>query len=213
MKNIFLYLIVIHLFLCSCENTVQTNQNTNTEITHNSYSDYQNQTYKGQLDYLTFENEESVHAFYFKHKIDKLLLDNSSSWKSLDVLFSDDLNPSIKQSLAFDIVSKKDLIGELIKDENNVDLQEKVKKYVSVLVESNYIGYTLLYTCLSQISAFDSDLSSSLAKSISHYSKQKTFHTEIIGNKEMMHSDKTSTIYKKVKEDFQYLSKIKELEK
>jgi hypothetical protein len=88
---------------------------------------------------------------------------------------------------------------------DNQEYQEALKKYVNVLTSTNYIGYSVLYTALQSIT--DKKFTTSQAALISEYAPHNDFHSSLL--KET--ATKGTIIENKVKDDLNYLNKIKSL--
>lgn len=132
--------------------------------------------------------------------------DSKTDWLYFDKQYNDGLSNPKKQEIAYIILCKKDLIGQVNKNPDNKVLVAALKKYTNILVETNYIGYTSLYYALQTLKPIDEVFVKEKAEAILTYAKNDTFHTDIINDSKNMEVDKNT--YDKFVENFKYISRI-----
>lgn len=209
MKKVYLLLIVVTWFACNNETKNDiTNQKQNSK---KSYTDFSKPTYKGQLPYLkTPSNSDDSNTMALKYDFEYKIKDSNTSWEYFDKIFNDTLSVSNKQHISYIILSSKDLIGQFNKDKSNELLEKKLVFYTKVLVDSDYIGYCLLYYSFDALKSKYPGMVSDFKKKVINYSLRDVFHKEIINNKELEKSE-MAIYYKKAKENYSYLKKIEDL--
>ncbi|MEY8761119.1 hypothetical protein [Chryseobacterium tongliaoense] len=150
-------------------------------------------------DFLTFSTENDLN-----HKMN----DSKIGWKAISSLYHIDLSTAEKQFLIYIILAKKDLLG-IQNDTPTQDQAALIINYAKELVASKYIGYCLLYNTLVTLNkdSQNSQLVKDLAKQIVTYSGAETFHSDFVSKPEGR-----DPYINKVKEDYTYLDKIKDLQ-
>lgn len=160
-------------------------------------------SYKGQLPYLSsVSTAEDSGKEMFDSDMTVMLKDSSKDWEDFDQLYSTSLSVEQKQRLGYLILSQKDLIGLLHNDPTNSTLQDAVKKYVEILVDTDYIGYCVLYYALIEIN--DSPFVESMAEEITRYGADDPFSTFFLDEP----LNESIPYYDKVEENYSYLHEI-----
>lgn len=217
MKRKIVYIALLSCFIyVSCnqepnqiENSKNLKETKNQDLLERkSFTDFKQLGYKGQLPYLSTENNDKSITFLSDNDFKEKLSDSKYGWREFDRMFNDNLDVSSKQQLVYTILSQKDLLGVLINNPKDERIKNKVQKYTDVLVESEYIGYCLLYTSLSVLGENSDNISK-----IIEYSKEDKFHNDILNNPEISENFALKVYVEKIEDNFSYLDKIKELEK
>ncbi|WP_396151410.1 hypothetical protein [Flavobacterium sp.] len=208
--------LIFVIVLSSCNEDKNTSEIKNDELnkkieTHKSFYEINEFDYKGQLPYLNSEAEVNVKSEIFQ-KVEKMLVNINYSWEDFDKLYKDELTAAEKQNLAYIILSQKDLIGLLKSNQESEVYNKKVKQYVNDLVESKYLGYCLLFNALEALKSNDPKFVKENANLILNYSINDDFHNDIINNDEMIKNPQTSKYYYKIKENYSFLERIKNLD-
>lgn len=211
MKKIILTIVVATTVLTSCnkdENTVsEQNKDRNAKssiITKKSADIPSGKEYTEQLPYLDAHTD--FMAFNVENDLGNKMNDPKVDWKAINALYKPDLNTAEKQHIIYILFAKKDLLGI----QNRTPTQDKEKlisDYTQELVNTKYIGYCLLYNALKSLNhdPKNAQLVKDMAKNIVAYSSTEKFHSDFISRPEGR-----DRWLDKVKEDYTYLSKIKE---
>lgn len=170
-----------------------------------SFYDLTEPGYRGQLPYIASESETGMAEYYAGLDIADEIKNPEITWEYFDELYQDNMPSDQKQSIAFTILSTKDLIGLVRNDPENLQLRDALKKYVNVLVSTKYIGYCILYSALEQ--SGDLAYSKRKAQEIVEYSVSDTFHQSFLNENEAQET----RFYRKVAENYSYLRQLREL--
>jgi hypothetical protein len=213
MRKLNITLLTIVLSVCfACNNEIKTEENIQEKSTKKSFQDFSKETYKGQMIYISkAENEnDDIAEMSLDYDFEFNLRDKSVSWEFFDKIYNDDLYKSEKQCLAFNIMSIKDLIGLYNKDKNNEVLEKKLLFYTQLLVDTDYIGYCLLYYSFDALKDKYPEKIIEFKNKVAKYSVNDEFHKKTLADKDLEKSE-MAVFYKKAKENFSYLEKIKTL--
>lgn len=211
----FLFLGFFTMFLLSCNEDKSISEINNEDLSkkinsHKSFYKTNEIDYKGQLPYLNSESSDIIKSDLYT-EIESKISNDKYSWEYFDNLYNNEMTLAEKQKLAYIVLSQKDLIGLLKNNTKNQVFHDKVKKHINILVESEYIGYCLLYNALESVKTKDIDFVKKSAKLIENYSYNDDFHSDIIANVEMAKDPHVSKYFHKIKENYSYLDKIKDL--
>lgn len=206
--NMTFLIILISLFF-SCNNETKTELKIQEKSTKKSFQDFSKKTYRGQGLYLKkTENIEDTAKMALEYDFDKNIHDRKVSWEYFDKIYKENLTITEKQHLSFIILSTKDLIGLYNNDKSNKILEKKLIFYTKLLIDSEYIGYCLLYFSLNALKNSNPELINEYKNKILNYSTRDEFHKKTLSDKDL-ESSEMAIYYKKVKENFSYLDKIK----
>jgi hypothetical protein len=169
-------------------------------------SEEERQAYMNQMPLVTSTKNDRVSDTTEDISYIEYADDSKIDWTYFDKQFNEGLSNPKKQQIAFIILCKKDLIGQVNKQPDNAELVTALKKYTDVLVKAEYIGYTSLYYALQTLKPIDAAYAKEKAAAILKYAKKDTFHTDYINDKENMDIDKKQ--YDKFVENFKYVSRI-----
>lgn len=213
MKKINLLILVAVLatyFSCNIERKSETT--TQEKTTKKSFTNFSEKNYRGQLVYSKppANDENNINEMGLKYNFGEKIFDSNTTWDYFDKIYNDTLSVTNKQYLSYIILSTKDLIGLYSKDKNNEILEKKLIFHTKSLVDSDYIGYCLLYYSFDALKRKYPDMIKAFKNKVINYSAGDKWHKEILENKELEKSE-MSLYYKKVKENYGYLDKIKEL--
>lgn len=211
-----LAIILASLALASCRH--ETNSGVNrfsdtgglsggtTDKKKDSFHDFTLTGYQGQLSYITASSETEIAEFNAEHEIAQKVKDTAVTWEYFDSLYKDELSNGERQNVGVLILLNKDLIGLAREDPDNVRYKRALKKYIDILVDTEYFGYCLLYSALEQYG--DSAYAKLKASEIIAYSYRETFHEMYLNDPNL----KDDFSHGKVEEDLSYLLKIRELQ-
>jgi hypothetical protein len=211
MKKFILRAIVVSSILASCskedgtasEKTGDKNEFKSSILNKNSSSSkIAGKEYTEQLPYLDAHTD--FMAFNVENDLAHKMNDTAIDWQTLNALYSSDLNTASKQYLIYIVLAKKDLLG--IQNTTPTQAQATIiANYAQELVNSKYIGYSLLYNTLATLNndVQYGTLVKTLAAQIIADSKTENFHSNFINRPEGR-----DPYIEKVKEDYTYLGKI-----
>lgn len=148
------FLLFLVAIGCSESGDVTTSTNETVNTKSNLF------TYKEQLSLITVEDEDIADEFVINNNIEENVEDQNIDWTYFDALYSDNLPGDIKEKLGYIILAKKDLIGLLKNDPTNTTYIAAVKKYINILVDEKYIGFTVLQSALVELETADGNYAS-----------------------------------------------------
>lgn len=189
---------------CSKKETLKETQEFH--ISEKSLFPEEKQAYMSQISFVTSTEADRKIDSAIDVKLLEKADDPTVDWTYFDKVFNDGLSNPKKQDIGYAILCKKDLIGQVNKNPENTELVAALKKYVDILVKTEYIGYTSLYFALQTLKSIDQAFAKEKAVAILKYAKKDTVHTDIINHKENMDIDKVT--YDKYLENFKYVSRI-----
>ena len=129
-------------------------------------------------------------------------------------MYKDNLSIGQKQYLAYLILSTKDLIGIYASNPKDKDLEIKMKKYIDILIGSEYIGYCVLYNGLKTLVEVDKNYVENNARLIVAYAQKDAFSKQVImsiGKDVSNLSEKQNQDLMKIKNNYDYVSRINTL--
>lgn len=213
MKKINFTLLIVMLVTCfACNTETKIDTVIQEKNTKKPFTDYSQKSYKGQLSYLKDPGDEDPNELSIKYNFEEKIRDKNTNWEYFDKIYSDDLSITNKQHLAYIILSTKDLIGIYNAEKSNQIIEKRLIFYTKVLVDSDYIGYCLLYYSFDALKQKYPDLVDEFKNKVVNYSIRDDFHEKTINDKGLEKSE-MALFYKKVKENYSYLEKIKNLDK
>lgn len=210
MKKIILNIAVVATIFTSCSKdditTYEQKSDRNAKssiITKKSTDIPSGKEYTEQLPYLDAHTD--FMAFNVENDLSHKMNDPKIDWKTINALYSSNLNTAEKQHIIYILFAKKDLIG-IQNDAPTKDQANLIANYTKELVNTKYIGYCLLYNALATLNNTSeySPLVKDLAKQIVSYSAEEKFHSDFVNKPEGR-----DRWLNKVKEDYTYLDKIK----
>lgn len=212
MRKLNIILSTILLSVCfACNNEIKTEENAQEKSTKKSFTDYSKETYKGQLIYLKNPSEsEDAGKMSLENDFDINIKDKNVSWEFFDKIYNDKLSITDQQHLAYIILSSKDLIGLYKKDKNDEVLEKKLLFYTQLLVDTDYIGYCLLYYSFDALKDKYPEKIIEFKNKVAKYSLNDEFHKKTLADKDLEKSE-MAVFYKKAKENYSYLEKIKDI--
>ncbi|MGH2664547.1 hypothetical protein [Flavobacterium sp.] len=163
--------------------------------------------YRNQLPYYKASSETEAAEEMAKLNYEEKINDKNTDWTYFDQLYNDSLSVYNKQKLAFTILSKKDLIGLVKQNSSDENLKNALKKYITILVDTKYFGYCVLFSSLELISD-DTDFIDQKTNAISDYADLEKFHKNVL---EQGDDFPDKEVFLKIEEDYSYLSRIKAL--
>lgn len=217
MKQLLALLALLGLFGCKPNGSPSPNRfsdptggNPGTTSTGNtkkkdSFFDYSQSGYFGQLAYIVASTPEEVAQFNAAEQIAEKLADSTITWISFDRIDLENQSSAVKQELAVIVLRNKGLIGLARADPQNREYQTAMTKYIDNLIETRYFGYSLLYAALQQ--CIDQSYVRRKASEIMAYSVTETFHQDYLNNPALSADWRCQ----KVEEDLICLSKIRDL--
>jgi hypothetical protein len=213
MRKLIITLLTIVLSVCfACNNEIKTEENALEKRTKKSFTDYSKETYKGQLIYLkNYSDSEDGGKMSLENDFDINIADKNISWEFFDKIYNDKLSITDQQHLAYIILSSKDLIGLYNKDKSNEVLEKKLLFYTQLLVNTDYIGYCLLYYSFDALKDKYPEKMMNFKNKVAKYSVNDEFHKKTLEDKDLEKSE-MAVFYKKAKENYSYLEKIKDME-
>ncbi|MFP9113675.1 hypothetical protein ACLI1A_07015 [Flavobacterium sp. RHBU_3] len=172
------------------------------------HKEIQAQEYKTQLMYVEVANEDAQAGFDLEHNISGKQDDTKVGWEYFDGLYKPSLSATAKQQLAYAILVKKDLIGAVKNNPDDANNVAALKKYVGVLAETKYTGFTALYYALDALEAAgETEFVHKTAQVVYGYGKNESWHTDVI--KGGVSTVGKQDYYNKVVSDFTFVDKIK----
>lgn len=163
--------------------------------------------YRNQLPYYKAASETEAAEEMAKWNYEEKISEENIGWTYFDGLYNDNLSVYNKQKLAFIILSKKDLIGLVKQNPNDENLKTALKKYVSILVDTKYFGYCVLFSALELLSD-DTIFITETIQEIDRYAALEKFHTNVL---DQGNDFPDREVFLKIKEDYSYLERIKNL--
>ncbi|WP_299127549.1 hypothetical protein [uncultured Winogradskyella sp.] len=213
--QLFTFLLILLVFSCSDQN----NENVNTSMlnkkvdnltgSHKSFINFNDNSYKDQLPYVN--GDYDISKLSLELKLKDIINSDNYSWEYFNKLYNEDFNVSEKQFISYIILAKKDLIGDFIANPNKRK-SALVLKYTGVLVNSEYIGYNVLYNSLISLNQSNEDYSDyiqSFKDNISIYSVNDTFHKDFINSD--VEGSNLSHYSKKIKSNYEFLNRINDI--
>jgi len=176
-----------------------------TKKSDNSFYDFTQAGYLGQLPYITANSASEISEFNTEFELSRKVPDSTITWEYFDTLYADSLSTAQKQNVAVFVLRSKNLIALAREHPDNVKYKKALTKYIDVLVETSYFGYCLLYAALEQCT--DSNYAKQRAAEIVDYSITETFHQSFLSDPAVS----ADWRYRKVEEDLTYLSKLRDL--
>lgn len=176
------------------------------QITERLLTDEERQAYMSQMSLVTSTKKDRETDTTENLSYIELAEDSKIDWTYFDKQYNEGLSNPKKQDIAYIILCKKDLIGQVNKNPDNAELVSALKKYTDVLVQTEYIGYTSLYYALQTLKPVDAAFTKEKAAEILKYAKNDTTHADFINDKEMMEKDRE--MYDKFVANFKYVSRI-----
>lgn len=162
--------------------------------------------YTSQLPYITVEDMAALQQFDDTKSIYTNIEDATVSWQYFDGLYNESLAGDIKENIGYIILAKKDLIALVNQYQADPLYSDALKKYVDILIDEEYIGYTTLYYALDAIKNVDSQFASERAKEILRYAAGNNFHSGIIQD-----GDVDQATLAKITSDYNILESMKTL--
>lgn len=176
-----------------------------TEKKKDSFFDFSQSGYLGQLPYIVSNYADEVAVFNTEHELAEKVRDSTVTWEYFDSIYSEDLPTCQKQNIAVFVLRSKDLIGLARDNPRNIVYQDAITKYLNILSTTKYFGYCLLYAALEQ--CHDEEFKKQIAINILNYSVGEIFHQTFLNNPDR----KDDWQSRKVEEDLTYLSRIRQL--
>jgi hypothetical protein len=95
----------------------------------------------------------------------QIINDDKATWQQADAVYNRFAqNASCRQLLGYVILAQKNLIAD-----NSTAAAERKKFYISMLVDTKYKGYMVLYYALKSLPASETEFTSKMAAAISEY--------------------------------------------
>lgn len=212
MRKLNITLLTIVLSVCfACNTEIKTEENIQGKSTKKSFTDFTKATYKGQLIYLkNYSDSEDGGKMSLENDFDINIEDKNVTWEFFDKIYNDKLSITDQQHLAYIILSSKDLISLYNKDKNNEVLEKKLLFYTQLLVNTDYIGYCLLYYSFDALKDKYPEKIIEFKNKVAKYSVNDEFHKKTLADKDLEKSE-MAVFYKKAKENYSYLEKIKDM--
>lgn len=163
--------------------------------------------YRNQLPYYRASSETEAAEEMAKLNYEEKVSDENTDWSYFDQLYDDNLSVYNKQKLAFTILSKKDLIGLVRQNPNDENLKTALKKYVSLLVDTKYFGYCVLFSSLELLSD-DAAFVNEKINTIAGYAALEKFHKNVL---DQGNDFPDKEVFLKIEEDYSYLKRIENL--
>lgn len=147
----------------------------------------------------------------YKYNFEERIPDTKTDWTFFDKIYKDDMSRPEKQYLSFLILNIKDLIGVTKQDLSNKKNVDALKKYVNVLANEEYIGYTILFNALDVLKDTDSEFVKTQAAKIVAYAKNDSMSLNVINDKELQnHPEKPDHIDEMIA-NYGYVKQIEKL--
>ncbi len=212
MKKIF-KIVSLCFLLISCNDSETNNKINNLEKqATKSIFKVENVDYTGQLPYIETHEDTDFNQINEKLNINDILKNKADDWSVLDSKFNEKLTSFESEYLSYLILSKKDLIKDY-KFDNSNNTKDKFMFHLNNLIEHENVGYCLLYNGLMCLKNTNPDYVKTKAQIIVNYSKDDKFHSEYINDKMIENDPVMEKYYKKIKDNYSYLDKIKKLAK
>lgn len=136
--------------------------------------------YRNQLPLFATASTTASLNMAFQKNFDAKLHDKTVTYETFEQLYTPDLTLAEKQYLAFIILAKKDFIGHVRQHPTaKADIQ-KMKAYITLLVENKYIGYCVLYNALQSLPATEKDFVHQQYRQIALYADKDTITPSIL---------------------------------
>lgn len=203
-------IVAIACFLnTGCSEKEAKKENHELHVAERLLSDKERQAYMNQMSLVMSTEEDRKSDASENFKYIKYADDSKIDWTYFDKQYNEGLSNPKKQDMAYIILCKKDLIGQVNKHPDDAALVAGLKKYVDVMIKTEYIGYTALYYALQTLKPIDEAYAKERAATILKYAKNDTFHTDYINDKENMEVEKKT--FDKFVANFKYVGKIASL--
>lgn len=162
--------------------------------------------------YNTGSND--VTEFTINNNLTTKLQNKDFDWRYFAALYNESLSVSTRQFLSYIILVNKDLINVCKQNPGNTDATNELKRQVSTLVSTKYIGYCVLYNALQTLESTDKSFTMENSKRIIEYAKQDQFSQNISKSAQNTYpgmKEKQKAALLKVAANYAFVQKINSL--
>lgn len=164
------------------ENSTEINESAESGISLSTKRLNNNIDYTEQMPFVVMVDSDVYTDFEDVNDLQTKIEDPSVSWTAFDALYSSSLPDDVKQNLIYIILAKKDFIGYVKQDPKASNIA-KLEGYITALVDTKYIGFTVLYEslkALQQVSANHNTYITQKVDDIELYATDAIFHQDML---------------------------------
>lgn len=183
MKKIIRTVVIASLLIAfgCAENSNEVNTSTESGISL-STKRLNSIDYTEQMPFVVMIDKDIYDDFEDVNDLQSKIDDTSVTWTTFDALYSSSLPDDVRQNLAFIILAKKDFIGYVKQNPTSTNVG-KLQKYITDLVDTEYIGFTVLYEslkALQQVSVNHNTYIAQKVDAIELYATDAVFHQDML---------------------------------
>ncbi len=190
------------------ENSTEINESAESGISLSTKRLNNSIDYTEQMPFVVIVDSDVYTDFEDVNDLQTKIEDPSVSWTAFDALYSSSLPDDVKQNLIYIILAKKDFIGYVKQDPKASNIA-KLEGYITALVDTKYIGFTVLYEslkALQQVSANHNTYITQKVDDIELYATDAIFHQDMLDQGVGVGLDQLT--YDKIESDLANLANI-----